>query len=821
MSASNILDQRQTDWKSMWISVFLQFLVGLQISAYFMSMWPYLSGLDRTADLDFLGWVVASCSIGCTIANPLFGYWNEKTMSVRNPAITGFMISAIGQFWYAILCVFPNVKWYMLGARFLTGFGVGNISVLRVYGATASTPKDRMKAISYGTGGLALGFSFGPVISAAFTPIGEVGLEIGSFRLNMYTVVALLMCAICIASSIVVYLFFEESYVGIVGKEEQETENIEVPKFDVIGALICIYLFMIATILGINLEVMSAPLTIAMYEWNDSQSIFYNGIALCLNCIITVGVNIAFGRSRLGKTDKRLQMLSGVTLFFICQALIYPWAFYTGPLNFLPANKTTIEIGGCLPEYDWCNYTTRVPLVLYMICFIVLFGIAFPLIETPSAALYSEVLGPRKQGMMQGFFSFGGSIAPVISSISTTYIFKHLGYRYVVMVQAAILVIGGLLILIFYKRLVPLKLISKNSQKMNSSTMGTHVLNERQTDWKSMWISIFLQFLVGVQISVYYMSMWPYLRGLDATADVDFLGWVVASCSIGCTIANPVYGHWNQKTMSVTWPAITGFIIAAIGQFWYALLSLFPNAKWYMMGARFLTGLGVGNLSMLRVYGAMASTPKDRMRAISYGTGGYVLGFSFGPVISAAFTPIGEAGLQLGGYQLNMYTVVALLMSLVCIIACFIVYFFFEESYAGIVEKEEKGNEMVTIPKFDTIGALTCIYLFMIVGIIATNIEVMSTPLTTVLYDWNDSQSIFYNGLALCMSCVVSVGLNIVLGSSRLGKINKRIQMLIGSAFFFLYQIFMYPWAFYTGPLNFLPANKTTIEIGGCLPEYD
>lgn len=98
--------------------------------------------------------------------------------------------------------------------------------------------------------------------------------------------------------------------------------------------------------------------------------------------------------------------------------------------------------------------------------------------------------------------------------------------------------------------------------------------------------------------------------------------------------ANPIYGYWNQKTMSVKWPVITGFLIAAVGQLWYALLGFFGNVKWFMLCARFLTGLGVGNIAALRVYAAMASTPKDRMRAISFGTGGFVLGFSFGPVIS-------------------------------------------------------------------------------------------------------------------------------------------------------------------------------------------
>lgn len=47
----------------------------------------------------------------------------------------------------------------------------------------------------------------------------------------------------------------------------------------------------------------------------------------------------------------------------------------------------------------------------------------------------------------------------------------------------------------------------------------------------------------------------------------------------------------------------------------------------------------------------------------------------------------------------------------------------------------------------------------------------MSTPLTTVLYDWKDSKSILYNGIALFCCCIVSVAFNIILGSTKLGKL--------------------------------------------------
>ncbi|EPB66590.1 hypothetical protein ANCCEY_14318 [Ancylostoma ceylanicum] len=80
-----------------------------------------------------------------------------------------------------------------MAARLMTGFGAGTLSVLRAYAATASVPRDRLSAVSFGTAGYVLGLSFGPAIQAVFTPIGEVGFKIGPVVLNMYTVPAFFM----------------------------------------------------------------------------------------------------------------------------------------------------------------------------------------------------------------------------------------------------------------------------------------------------------------------------------------------------------------------------------------------------------------------------------------------------------------------------------------------------------------------------------------------------------------------------------------------------------------------------------------------------
>ncbi|CAI2352904.1 unnamed protein product [Caenorhabditis sp. 36 PRJEB53466] len=456
------LHERSTTWSAIWILSIMQFVDGLQFSVYYMSMWPYLSGHDKTADMDFLGWVVAACSLGCSISCPLYGYWNQKTLSCKWPTICGFLIAALGQVMYGAASeIQENAKWYMLAARLITGLGTGNTAVMKAYSATASAPKDRLKAISYGIAGTVLGVSFGPVISAAFTPIGEKGVTLWMVRLNMYTSVAYLMALICITVSAVMFFFFTEDYAGIIEKETHDEKNnstIIVPKYDMMPALICIYLNMIITSIATNIEVISTPLTTVLYNWKDSDAILYNGILEFFACILAVLVNFAFAKSWIGNVDRRRQIVIGIVLFIGFNVVIYPWSFYPGPLDFLPPGMNTSEVGGCLHSYTWCSGTTRVPMVLYIFVFVFFFGIAFPCVESPACALYSEILGPRKQGTMQGLFTFGGTATPCIASILLTYLFQHSGYRYVVLFQFTSLFIALLLVLFYYNRLVPLKL---------------------------------------------------------------------------------------------------------------------------------------------------------------------------------------------------------------------------------------------------------------------------------------------------------------------------------------------------------------------------
>ncbi|XP_062349966.1 major facilitator superfamily domain-containing protein 8 isoform X7 [Cinclus cinclus] len=102
------------------------FLSSVGFSIVIMSVWPYLQKIDPTADASFLGWIIASYSIGQMVASPLFGLWSNYRPR-REPLVISTAISVAANCLYAYVHVpHSHNKYYMLTARALVGFGAGS-----------------------------------------------------------------------------------------------------------------------------------------------------------------------------------------------------------------------------------------------------------------------------------------------------------------------------------------------------------------------------------------------------------------------------------------------------------------------------------------------------------------------------------------------------------------------------------------------------------------------------------------------------------------------------------------------------------------------
>ncbi|MCP9264706.1 Major facilitator superfamily domain-containing protein 8 [Dirofilaria immitis] len=422
------LDEGKTPWGSIWICNAVCFMTGIQCSIFFTSMWPYLNG----------------------------------TMSTKYPAGFGNMTMALGNLLYGLLPTIGAKKWFMLLARFIVGLGSGHLCVLRTYAAMASIPRDRTKVLSVTIGSFVFGLSIGPALQALFTPLGRNGFQIGIIIINMYTLPAFLIVVISVISTILLCTVFTEKYSGILRSDKSEkSSGTVIPKFDRVAAAICIYLWFTMQSIGTNIEVMAPPLTIAMYNWSDNQAVLYNGIIQSISCAINkvpkaeITFETVFNLKLLNDSnnlkifsDKRSMILFGLACFVAYHIINLPWPFYPEHLDFM---KNGININGVSiqPEYLFFLYSFAVT---------VLFGLAFPFIASPVGTLYSQILGPRSQGLMQGIFEFFGSSARFLGPIISTTLFEKSGYLWPMIIQLALLVVGIIISIVFRHRLFPLRL---------------------------------------------------------------------------------------------------------------------------------------------------------------------------------------------------------------------------------------------------------------------------------------------------------------------------------------------------------------------------
>jgi len=274
----------------------------------------------------------------------------------------------------------------------------------------------------------------------------------------------LLMILLSVVSVILLYVIFEERFAGLMSEEQKQDPYTVLPKFDIIPAGICIYLWFVQCSVSTTQEVMASPYTIALYNWNDGQAVLYNGIIQSACAAISVVNYAGIAYTRIGRIDNRKMMLAGLVMFLIYHIISVPWPFYPGPLDYL--NKTgtmvdesTEDHGGCYASYTWCAHSHRIPLVIYLFCNVIIFGFAYPYLATPNGTIFSHVLGPRRQEKMQGLFIFFGSVAQIVSPIFSTNMFEHFGYLWAMLAEGIFLTIGIALVLIYYRRLVPLKLL--------------------------------------------------------------------------------------------------------------------------------------------------------------------------------------------------------------------------------------------------------------------------------------------------------------------------------------------------------------------------
>ncbi|XP_010387358.1 major facilitator superfamily domain-containing protein 8 isoform X3 [Rhinopithecus roxellana] len=407
-------------WRSIRILYLTMFLSSVGFSIVMLSIWPYLQKIDQTADTRFLGWVIASYSLGQMVASPIFGLWSNYRPR-KEPLIVSIFISVAANCLYAYVHIpASHNKYYMLVARGLLGIGAGNVAVVRSYTAGATSLQERTSSMANISMCQALGFILGPASSDE--------MQVPQGNIDQVAVVA-------------------------------------------INVLFFVALFIFAVF-----ETIIAPLTMDMYAWTQEQAVLYNGIILAAlgveAVVIFVGVKLLSK-----KIGERAILLGGLIIVWVGFFILLPWGNQFPRIqwedlhnNSIPNTtfgeiiiglwKSPMEDGnerptGCWIEQAWCLYTPVIHLAQFLTS-VVLIGVGYPVCNLMSYTLYSKVLGPKPQGVYMGWLTASGSGARILGPVFISQVYAHWGPRWAFSLVCGIVVLTITLLRVVYRRLIAL-----------------------------------------------------------------------------------------------------------------------------------------------------------------------------------------------------------------------------------------------------------------------------------------------------------------------------------------------------------------------------
>lgn len=360
----------------------------------------------------------------------------------------------LGNLIYLMIDTLPTGHRYgMALARVLIGIGSSNGVLLRAYASTASLSVDRSRAIGCVTAGIAVGLVIGPGLQALFTPLGEEGIELlFGFNVNMYKAPALLAAIVNVGGVLMMYFAFEERYAGL--KEDEEAK--ELPSADFIAVAVCIVTRFTQLSVSTNIETLGSAYSMLMFDLSAPNAVRVNSISQAVQGVAAAVILLPFLFMDIGKRLKQRTVNIACIFGFLAFHLItYPWGFINATVTI---HHQESEYGGCdASRFSWCESTPHVNFWLYYVtlCFVFESTFAFSNVVLPT--LFSKIIGPRRQGTMQGVFQMSGSLARMVQPVIINIIYAHWGPRGVWHLEIAQLGLTLALWVVFLKRLVPLE----------------------------------------------------------------------------------------------------------------------------------------------------------------------------------------------------------------------------------------------------------------------------------------------------------------------------------------------------------------------------
>ncbi|KAI1705080.1 YEATS family domain-containing protein [Ditylenchus destructor] len=354
---------------------------------------------------------------------------------------------------------------------------VGSAQMYKTHVAMASTEIDRTKAVGLCSLAPGVGLMAGPLIQLCFSRMSYPGVPLlFGAHINIFTAPSYLIITICIIGAILLLNCFD-GRMRIAEKSLQDQKNtmthpqnvspldsvsyisgtsdkvhilncftkLKEYDLDSVAIGVCMYTKAVVTLCTQGFFAIGGSYTMIAFQWSSEEAVIYLSIiiaSLGFSMIVWNSLYVFFNFGN--KFSERRAIVFSLLLLLTVYLCTYPWPFLSDTIPYQSVDTESIDfknmsmsvnaiqdlLRGCPRRFEWCATTKRIYMPVFSISYILAFGAAYPISLLNLDTLYSKILGPIKQGTMQGIFIACGdglniALPVILSTLSTPNMVKR------------------------------------------------------------------------------------------------------------------------------------------------------------------------------------------------------------------------------------------------------------------------------------------------------------------------------------------------------------------------------------------------------------
>ncbi|KYQ90913.1 hypothetical protein DLAC_07787 [Tieghemostelium lacteum] len=231
---------------------------------------------------------------------------------------------------------------------------------------------------------------------------------------------------------------------------------------------------------------------------------------------------------------------------------------------------------------------------------------------------------------------------------------------------------------------IPVDLVQVSNRQYHSSSKEIQ---------KAINIVVLTVFLGSTSFTILMPTMFDYLTDINESLG-KYNGIIVALYSLGQFLSSPIFGWWGNRR-SIVQPLILSIAVSVFGNLLYAILYKFEGIEVaVLMGiARFIVGVGAGNVSVCRAFASESSDLSNKTTTMAKMGAAQGAGFVLGPALGLVMSFF---NFRVGGFRFDEYTSPAYLSVLFSIINIIIIALFLRDNSVKVGSNENEKKALLS-----------------------------------------------------------------------------------------------------------------------------